>query len=157
MVLGLAAAGFSFVAAAERDRLAEYASTVRPAKATLRKTEVREWIAGRGNWTAFGTFDVVAGDFRGSAEGDLAPRHVRRRSTRRRGPTPRAEAETFPAAWQVGRTYDGFWPSGYPGTVFWEPVPVAESARLVTQLRVFAPVLFVMGFLLHERARRSRP
>jgi hypothetical protein len=155
MWVGLAAAGLSFPAAAERDRLAEYSATIRPAKATLRKTEIREWIAGHGDWNAFGTFDIVAGDHRGSAEGDLAPRAHRKRSRRQRNTwkTPREKAETFPAQWQVGRTYDAFWNPQHPSGVFFDPVPVEEQARFVTGLRVAAPILFILGMVL-KRSRR---
>jgi hypothetical protein len=146
MWAGLAVAGVSVMAAAERDRLAEHAATVRPAKVTLRKTEVREWTLGYGNWNAFGTFDVVAGDHRGVAEGDLAPRAHRwtgRRTDSRK--TPRERAETFVADWQVGRTYDAYWAPAYPHRVSWDPVPVQAQARFTVALRAGAVLLFAIG------------
>lgn len=150
---GVLAVAFSFLAAEEQKTLEALAATVRPAKATLRSTTIEEWIAGRGNWNAFGTFDVVAGDHRGTAKGSLKP-EAHRRAHRSRYQTPRGEAEGFLSAWEVGRTYDAFWDPDHPGNVFFSRIDPAVDARMVLGLRILGGLLLAGAVFLARTARR---
>jgi hypothetical protein len=150
---GLLAVAFSFVAADERDGLRELAQNVRPARATLVSTELKEISAARNVWDAVGTFDVESGDHKGRATGSLEPaahRAKRRRTDRQ----PKETAQSFAASWQVGRTYDAFWNPDRPNAVFFSAVDPAPTARLVVGLRVAAAVLVAAGLLLWRRGHR---
>lgn len=146
--------GASFLLQTEVERLREYAATVRPARAILRSTEVKRWIPARDNWSAFGTFDIVAGDYQGVAEGSLIPASYQR-TRPRRYQMPEAEAARFLDGWIVGRTYDGYWNPEQPSGVFFDKVPVEANDTKVLVLRIAAPFLIVAGVLLAYR-RRAR-
>jgi hypothetical protein len=76
MLCGLMAVVVSFLVEADTRKLQKYAETFRTARATLRSTEVKRWLPSRENWSAFGTFDIVAGDYQGVAEGSLIPNRL---------------------------------------------------------------------------------
>jgi hypothetical protein len=152
LVLAIAAGVGSFLTAASAEKLRDYAATVRPARATLRALEVKRWFPDLDHWSAFGTFDIVAGDHRGTAEGSLIPSSFYR-SKPRRYRVPREEAARFLAGWQVGATYDGFWNPEHPEGVFFEPVPYEDEERLTFWLRMAAGVLLTGAVLV----ARSRP
>ena len=153
VAIGIMAVVVSFLLEGEVRRLREYAATVRPARATLRSTEVKRWIPTRDNWSAFGTFDIVAGDYQGVAEGSLIPSSYYR-TRPRRYKVPEAEAARFLEGWVVGRTYDGYWSPEYPSGVFFDRVPEG-GATTVLALRIAAPLLIVGGILLVRRYRAA--
>ncbi len=134
--------------------LADYAKIVKPARATLRSTVVKEWIPGGNHWSAFGTFDIVAGDYSGSAEGSLIPRSFYSGKPRRYR-VPRAEAETFLPKWVLGRTYDGYWNPENPTGVFFDPVDPGSVRRLVRAFRIAAGALFIAALLAWRMARQK--
>lgn len=135
-------------------RLEEYALIVKPARATLRSTVVKEWIPGGNHWSAFGTFDIVAGDHAGPAEGSLIPRSFYSGKPRRYR-VPRAEAEAFLPKWEVGRTYDGYWNPENPSGVFFDPVDPGSVRRLVRGFRIAAGVFLVAALVAFRMARRA--
>lgn len=152
ILFGIAAVGVSFLLDAEVQRLREYAATVRPARAILRSTEVKRWLPTRDHWSAFGTFDIVAGDYQGVAEGSLIP-SAYYRTKPRRYQVPQAEAARFLDGWVVGRAYDGYWNPEQPSGVFFDKVPVEANAKTMLALRIAAPFLIVGGLLLAYRRR----
>jgi hypothetical protein len=154
ILFGIAAVAVSFFLEAEGQRLREYAATVRPARAILRSTEVKRWIPTRDNWSAFGAFDIVAGDHQGVAEGSLIPASYHR-TRPRRYQMPEAEAARFLDGWVVGRTYDGYWNPEQPSGVFFDKVPVEANATTILALRIAAPFLIVGGVLLAYRRRAT--
>lgn len=154
VLLGIMAVGVSFLLAAEAQTLREYAATVRPARATLRSTEVKRWIPTRDNWSAFGTFEIVAGDYKGVAEGSLIPASYQR-TRPRRYQMPEAEAARFLDGWVVGRTYDGYWNPEQPSGVFFDKVEPEAGATTILGLRMAAPALIVGGVLLARRKPTS--
>jgi hypothetical protein len=151
-LFGIVALGGSFLLAAEAQRLREYAAIVRPARATLRSKEVKRWIPARDNWSAFGTFDIVVGDYQGVAEGSLIPSSYHR-TRPRRYQMPAAEAARFLDGWVVGQTYDGYWNPEHPSGVFFDKVPHEDAATTVLGLRIAGPILIVVGLLLAIRRR----
>jgi hypothetical protein len=56
-----------------QERLDELEAELRPVRARLVATEVKEWIAGNDDWSAFGTFEILSADEQGRATGDLIP------------------------------------------------------------------------------------
>jgi hypothetical protein len=150
VLFGIIAVAASFFLEAEARKLRGYAATFRPARATLRSTAVKRWLPTRDNWSAFGTFDIVAGDYRGVAEGSLIPRsYYRTRPSRYK--VPEAEAARFLDGWVIGRTYDGYWDPDYPSGVFFEKADPEASATTILGLRIAAPLLIVGGVLLARR------
>jgi MYXO-CTERM domain-containing protein len=144
----------SFFVAEEAHTLRAYAQTVRPARATLRSAEVKRWIETRDNWSAFGTFDIVAGDHQGVAEGNLVPLE---RRTRHRSTMSQQEAAQFLGAWELGRTYDGYWNPEQPDGVFFDKVDFESGQRLSMQLAAAAGLLAVAGFALWRRRAATPP
>jgi hypothetical protein len=153
-MLAVAAGILSFVVGERQDVYEEMERTVRKARATLVSTEVREWIPGRNHWSAFGTFDIVAGDYTGKAEGSLIPSSYYRGKPRRYK-VPRAEAEAVLPRWEIGRTYDGYWDPDHPGGVFFEMVDARANARMIWALRIAAGALLILSVAATAlRARR---
>lgn len=144
----LAAAIFSTVFSQQQEAYETVAARAIPVKATLRLIEVKEWIPGQGNWSAFGKFDVVADEKLGTLEGDLAPR-----KPRKRGKRTREEAEALKDGWKIGQTYDGFWNPDRPLTVFFaKPDPIG-NAQATLGLQILAAVLFLCAMVLNLRRR----
>jgi hypothetical protein len=154
MLSGLMAVAVSFLVEADTRKLQKYAETFRPARASLRSTEVKRWLPSRENWSAFGTFDIVAGDYQGVAEGSLIPNSYHR-TRPRRYKMPEAEAARFLKGWVVGRTYDGYWDPEYPFSVFFEVVDPEREAAKIRALRLTALCLIVAGILLGRRRRST--
>jgi hypothetical protein len=154
-MLSVAAAVLSIVIGERQDVFEEMERTVRRARATLVSTEVKEWIPGRNHWSAFGTFDIVAGDYAGRAEGSLIPSSFYRGKPRRYR-VPREEAETFPPRWEIGKTYDGYWNPEHPGGVFFEMVDARANARAIWLLRGAAALLLALSVVAALRRHVPR-
>jgi hypothetical protein len=155
LTFAIGAGAAALMVSLEARRLREYSLQVVPARATLVSVEVRRWLPGRENWSAFGTFDIVAGDHRGRAEGSLIPSSFFRTKPRRYQ-VPRAEAETFVPKWRIGATYDGYWNPEHPSGVFFSPVPYEEQLALARSLQVACVVLLVAAWIAGRFSPRSR-
>jgi hypothetical protein len=156
LLFGLFGLGLSFLLAADRQKtFEELDAVVRPARATLVSTEVKKWLEARDHWGAFGTFDVVAGDFKGRAEGSLEPRD-HRLGQAHNYMISRSEAEGFLPAWHVGRTYDAFWDPEHPDVVFFDKVDSKANKRMIFRIRLVSGLMFFAGLLLLVWPRRTR-
>jgi hypothetical protein len=152
LLAGLAFA-FSVLVADEARDAVELDARLRDAKATLLSTEIAEWRRGTGRWNAFGTFDVAAGDHRGTARASLEP-EARRHLSRTNRIASREVAASFLASWAVGRTYDAYWDPEHPDHVFFVKADVSRYNRAVVGLRALAAGLLVASFLVFWRGRR---
>jgi hypothetical protein len=134
----------------QQGRLDELEAELRPVRARLVATEVKEWIAGNDDWAAFGTFEILSGDEQGRATGNLIPQSFYQsyglRRERGRDPSiPRDEAEKHLPSWEIGRIYDGY---VYPDTkqyIFFELPGAALNALLLRRFAVAGAILLTLG------------
>ena len=147
IVLGL----ISIIGTQTARKTADWASGLRPARATLRQTHVvHDKATPAPYWTAYGRFDVACGDYRGVATSGLqtlanarAMREKYGAGSRHR--TTREEAEERLRDWKVGATYEAFWHPEEPESVhFWKPDMDAEL-RTNGRMKIVAGVLFSAG------------
>lgn len=153
--VGAMALVVSVLLAGEHERLEKLQTEVRPVRATLLSTVVKEWIPGRGNWNAFGTFAVVADDFHGEAEGSLRPASFLR-GKGRRYKVKRAEAEGFLPGWVVGETYDAFQYPDHRSSVFFQRPDAEGVGRQVLWMRIVGVLLVAGGLVLGYRRAQLR-
>jgi hypothetical protein len=154
--MGYLAAGMAAVSciiySLQQGRLNELEAELRPVRARLVATEVKEWIAGNDDWSAFGTFEVLSDDEQGRATGDLIPQgFYESRGLRGHGgeysSIPRNEAEKFLASWEIGRVYDGY---VYPDTkdhIFFKLPGAAQNALNVRRLAIAGAILLTLGLI----------
>jgi hypothetical protein len=161
-----AAGFFCVVLSLQQSRLDELEATIRPVRARLVATEVKEWIEGRDDWYASGTFEIESGEHQGRATGSLIPRSFyedRLRGSRHSSypSIPRTEAAKFLAPWVIGKMYDGYVHTDASDQIFFE-LPGAElNARRVTQLRNTAAIFLALalagsGYLACAARRKER-
>jgi len=151
--VGAMALVLSIFLAGEHERMEKLQTEVRPVRATLLSTVVKEWIPGRENWNAFGTFAIAADDFHGEAEGSLQPAGFLR-GKGRRYKVSRAEAEGFLPGWVVGQTYDAFQYPDHRSSVFFQKPDAETLARQVLWMRIAGVLLVVGGLALGYRRHR---
>jgi len=142
-----ATAFFCVVLGLQQARLDELEATLRPVRARLVATEVKEWIEGNDNWAPFGTFQIESGDYQGRAEGDLIPESFYAAQVQRRRfiKIPRAKAETFLAAWEIGQQYDGYIYTDAKDGIFFVPPAAGENARMVRRLGATSAVFLMLA------------
>jgi len=154
-LVGAVALAISFVASDQLKRLEHFAAVERPARAVLLSSFVKEWT--RGDWDAFGTFDVVADGFHGQATGNLLRAGVRRwEPTGRKGAmvaakVTRAEAEQSRSSWIVGGAYDAFWSPEDPESISFHRVDPTNAARRVFWFRIVGALLVLIGLAVRRR------
>lgn len=155
IALGLIFLFLSVLVADGQERREAFAAHAVPAKVTLLSTQVRDW--GRDDWSAFGTFRVVAGGHSGEAEGCLDPPGLRKYVRKgRRAKVTRAAAEAVLTTWGVGQTYDAVWNPDHPGDVLfhYDLGGAWKRARVILGLRI-GSVLLVLGGIFLWRLRRA--
>jgi hypothetical protein len=158
----LAAGLFCVVLSLQQARLDELEATVRPVRARLVATEVKQWIEGHDNWYAVGTFEIESGEFQGRATGNLIPqRFYEDRNFRPGGYSsiPRGEAATFLALWEIGKTYDGYVHSDISDRIFLERPGAELNALRVRQLLNTSAIFLALAFIASaclEYASRQR-
>lgn len=123
----------------QQARLDELESSLLSVRAKLVSAEVREWNAGREDWSAFGKFAIDVADYRGEASGELIPNsyyeqnHISRTSRGRK--IARANADEFLTRWQVGKSYDGYQYPDARDRIFFERPGAAANVENVRWLR----------------------
>jgi hypothetical protein len=136
----------------QQGRLDELEAELRPVRARLVATEVKEWIAGNDDWAAFGTFEIVSGDEQGQATGNLIPQSFYQsyglRRQRGRDPLiPRDEAEKHLPSWEIGKVYDGYVYPDAKEHIFFELPGAAQNALLMRRFAVAAAILLTLGLI----------
>jgi hypothetical protein len=146
------AAFFCVVLSLQQAKLDELETTVRPVPARLVATEVKQWIEGRDDWYASGTFEIESGEYQGRVTGSLIPQSFYRdrlpgRSRSSYPSIPRGEAAKFLAPWEIGKTYDGYIHADARDHIFFE-LPGAElNALRVRQLRNTSGIFLVLALV----------
>ncbi len=145
-----AAGFFCVIFSLQQAGLDELEATVRPVRARLISTEVKQWIEGHDNWYASGTFEIESGEFQGRATGSLIPHsfyedRLPGRSRSSYPSIPRGEAAKFLALWEIGRTYDGYVHSDASDRIFFELPGAETNARLVWRLGITSAVFLTLG------------
>jgi hypothetical protein len=151
IVVGLVAGFSCVVLSLQQAKFDALEAELKPVRARLIATEVKEWIEGHDNWYAMGNFEIESGDHRGRAEGNLIPQSFyEARGLNRPGSydsIPRAEAAKFLTGWEIGKIYDGYiWPDA-KDRIFFE-LPGAESNALnVRRLGYTSGILLTLGLV----------
>ena len=135
----------------QQAKLDELEASLRPVRARLMATEVKEWIEGHDDWYAIGTFQIESGDYRGRAEGNLIPqsfynsRHMSRHDSY--SSIPRAEAEKFLPPWEIGKAYDGYIYPDAKEHILFELPGAKVNALNATRLGTTAGLLLALGLV----------
>jgi hypothetical protein len=160
-----ATAFFCVVLGLQQARLDDFEASVRPVRARLIASEVKEWIEHHDDWAAFGTFEIESGDYQGRAEGNLIPEsfYAAQVQRRRHLKIPRAKAETFLGGWEIDQEYDGYIYPDAQDRIFFELPGAEANARMVRRLGITSAVFFTLGVVASRyisyltRRKRSEP
>lgn len=135
----------------QQAKLDELEASLRTVRARLMATEVKEWIEGHNDWSAFGTFQIESGEYRGPTEGSLIPQSFyTSQNFRQHGSyssIPRAEAEKFLAPWEVGKEYDGYIYPDAKEHIFFELPGAKVNALNTSRLGGTAGLLLAIGLV----------
>lgn len=135
----------------QQAKLDELEASLQPVRARLMATEIKEWIEGHNDWSAFGTFEIESGAYSGRAEGNLIPqsfydsRHMSRYDSY--SSIPRAEAEKFLAPWEIGKAYDGYIYPDAKERIFFELHGAKANALYATRLGTTTGLFLALGLV----------
>lgn len=140
-IVGVAASPLLVQDAGEKRDLRSEAIAVR---AKLLSAEVREWIAGRGNWYPRGDFQIITPGFEGKADADLTPREVAAGRSNRRI-VSREEAQQFLVTARVGAETDAYLYPDVRDKLFFALPDAASVFDLAQWLRWGGGALLLLG------------